>query len=139
VEKICTEPIHSAKLYFFDLGVARYLSKTSAIQAVSPAFGYAFEHFMFCELKAAQSYGLLHTLHYWRSSSDFEVDFLLDERWAIEVKAASTVRSNDLKGLAALSEEIDGLKLTLVYTGEQRQRHGRVSILPWREFLQELW
>lgn len=44
-------------------------------------------------------------LHYWRSTSGFEVDFLLDETVAIEVKAARVIHEKHERGMRALMEE----------------------------------
>lgn len=44
-------------------------------------------------------------LAYWRSTSGFEVDFVLAVETAIEVKAKNPVGERDLRGLRALKEE----------------------------------
>jgi len=44
-------------------------------------------------------------LHYGRSTSGFEVDFILINAVAIGVKAKSVISPQDLKGLRALKEE----------------------------------
>jgi hypothetical protein len=52
-------------------------------------------------------FGLLarQPLAYWRSTSGLEVDFILGDHTAIEVKAKAVVSTSDLKGLRALAEE----------------------------------
>ena len=45
------------------------------------------------------------SLNYWRTPTGLEVDFILDERIAIEVKAKRAISQKDLKGLLALREE----------------------------------
>jgi predicted AAA+ superfamily ATPase len=131
--------IATSKHYLFDLGVARHLAGIGPLTLSGPSFGVALEHFIFRELRSAIDYGLGETLHYWRSTSGFEVDFLLDERIAIEVKAARAVRPADLKGLSALREELPGLVAIVVAMVERPQLEGNVLILPWREFVQRLW
>ena len=45
-------------------------------------------------------------LTFWRSSGGHqEVDFLVGEKFAVEVKATQNVNNRDLKGLRALAEE----------------------------------
>jgi len=133
------KPLATSKLYFFDVGVARHLRSEGRLQLRSPAFGEAFETFLFHELRAWQNYINGGTLHYWRSTSGFEVDFILDERIAIEVKGKENVTVRDLRGLRALREE--GLLADcIVVSLEQRPRIvDGIQILPWRHFLNALW
>lgn len=44
-------------------------------------------------------------MSYWRSTSGFEVDFIIDDHTAIEVKAKENLSLNDIKSLRALAEE----------------------------------
>jgi predicted AAA+ superfamily ATPase len=92
----------SSKFYLFDVGVARHLSGRGPVSERGKDFGDAFEHLMFCELKAACDYRLHTSLEYWRSTSGFEVDFILDGEVAIEIKAKETLSPSDMKGLRAL-------------------------------------
>jgi predicted AAA+ superfamily ATPase len=134
------KPVATEKFYFFDAGVARNLSRAGEISTGTPAFGKALEHLIFLELVAYRDYNLKDaSLHYWRSQSQFEVDFLINETIAIEVKASSRVSLKDLKGLTALAEELR-LERQIVVAGEaERRRVGDVEIIPYGEFLSELW
>lgn len=72
------------------------------------------------------------------------MDFLLDDRaLAIEVKASSRVHEVELKSLAALCEDGPVKKRIVVSLDTQlrelRDQYGPVLILPWREFLAQLW
>ena len=79
------------------------------------------------------------SLSYWRSTSGFEVDFILGDHTAIEVKAKENVSTHDLKSLRALIEE-KKLKRYLCVSLEPRRRNlENVTILPLREFLESLW
>ena len=78
-------------------------------------------------------------LSYWRSTSGFEVDFILGDHTAIEVKAKENLSTQDLKPLRALSEE-KKLKRYLCVSLEPRRRTlDNLMILPVREFLEALW
>ena len=78
-------------------------------------------------------------LSYWRSTSRFEVDFLIGDHTAIEVKAKENVSASELKSLRALAEE-DTFKRYLCVCLEPRVRRvGAVTIMPYRKFLQALW
>jgi uncharacterized protein len=133
--------IEANKFYFFDCGVARHLSERPPVKEKSVDFGDAFEHFVFQELKAYIEYIRPGTpLHYWRSTSGFEVDFILGESVAIEVKASFQAGQKELRGLKALSEEKKMKKYILVCREERaRLENSLYLILPWKIFLFRLW
>jgi uncharacterized protein len=132
------------KFYFFDVGVSNWLARRQP-QPGTPEFGKSFEHLVLLELLAYKSYRSLDLeLHYWRTASGFEVDFLLDGgRVAIEVKSSSRVHVTDLKGLTALSEEMTvGRRLMVSLASEATMlsdRFGEVLNLPLADFVQRLW
>jgi predicted AAA+ superfamily ATPase len=132
--------IETAKFYLFDVGVARAIQKLPPLVPKSTDFGDALEHFIFHELKTyidARQPGC--DLHYWRSTSQFEVDFILGEHTAIEVKATRSVSTRDLKGLTALAEEGVMKHLLLVCQEPTPRKIGKILVLPWSEFLERLW
>jgi predicted AAA+ superfamily ATPase len=132
--------IDTAKFYFFDIGVVRTLRRLPPIVAESADFGEFFEHYIFLELKAWIDYRRPRTrLSYWRSKSGYEVDLVLDDEVAIEVKAATIAQSKHLAGLRALSEEGRPMRSYLVCREERPRRLDEIDILPWREFLERLW
>jgi predicted AAA+ superfamily ATPase len=132
--------IDTAKFYFFDTGVVRALRRLPRIVPEQTEWGEFFEQFIMMELKSWIDYfEPLATLQYWRSTSKYEVDFILDGRIAIEVKSTSRVSAQHLKGLKALSEENICDSYLLVCNEERARREGEFIILPWRIFLDELW
>lgn len=132
------KPLGSSKYYLFDVGVAASLQER-AFRRGTPEFGQGFESWLHQELTAYREYVSNEPMSYWRSTSGFEVDFLLGDHTAIEVKAKENVSPNDLKSLVALAEE-QRFKRYLCVSLEARPRTvGRVSLLPWREFLDALW
>ena len=131
--------ISTAKHYFFDIGVVRHLQHRSGLARRSPEFGEAFESFIFHELSTFIDYTEPMPLAYWRSTSNFEVDFVLADTTAIEVKAKEPVGERDLRGLRALKEEAL-LKHYIVVSLEPRPRTvDGIRILPWQDFLEQLW
>ena len=44
-------------------------------------------------------------LSYWRSTSGFEVDFIIGDHTAVDVKAKENVSAQDVRSLKALAEE----------------------------------
>jgi predicted AAA+ superfamily ATPase len=93
------KPIATPKFYFFDWGVAKHLMGYKLIEVKTPLFGKAFESFIFQELLAYTGYFHKTPLKYWRTKDQKEVDFILNDEIAIEVKAKSTVSKKDLEGL----------------------------------------
>ena len=135
------KPVATAKFYFFDVGVANTLRRTGVIEPGSDAYGRALEHLVFLEVRSWLDYRRRDDpLTYWRSRSQLEVDLVIADAVAIEVKAKSRVSVRDCRGLLALAEEIP-LRRKLVVCHEPRRRrddHG-VEIVPVQQFLQELW
>lgn len=133
------KPIVTPKLYFFDVGVARHLQQRRGLRAGSPEFGEAFEAHLHHELRSYIDTRGDGELCYWRSKSGFEVDFVLNRRTAVEVKAKSAVAQRDLRGLLALREE-QLLERYLCVSLESRPRRSEgIEVLPWRDFLARLW
>ena len=133
------KPISTAKFYFFDPGVVRHLQHRGPCREKSPEFGAAFETYIAHELKAFSDYQGIGDLYYWRSKSGYEVDFILNDRIAIEIKAKPFIQPSDLKGLRALREE-NQLEHYLVVSLETHPRIvDGIGILPWMDFLNRLW
>jgi len=89
-----------------DTGVVRALRRLPPVSEASADFGEFFEHYVFLELRAWIDYRKPRTpLAYWRSRSGYEVDFILDDRIAIEAKATRRVQRKHLRSLRALAEE----------------------------------
>jgi predicted AAA+ superfamily ATPase len=132
--------VATPKFYFFDTGVARVLSRTGEIQQGSKAFGDAFEHLVFLEIKAYLDYSFSNArLSYWRSESKIEVDFVVDSKIAIEAKGTETVTPSHLKGLRALGEDFPDMKKMVVSMEPRRREVDGIRILPLDEFLKDLW
>jgi predicted AAA+ superfamily ATPase len=132
------KPLVSSKYYFFDVGVASAL-QGRLVRPGTPEFGTAFETWLAHELIAWRDYISGEAVSYWRSTSGFEVDFILGDHTAVEAKAKESVSPQDLKSLRALAEE-KKLKRYLCVSLEPRRRQvGEVTVLPWRQFLDDLW
>lgn len=132
------KPLASSKYYFFDVGVVGCLQGRT-FRPGTPEFGEAFETFLAHELVSYRDYVSGESLSFWRSTSGFEVDFILGDHTAVEVKAKENVSPNDLKSLRALAEE-KRLKRYLCVTLEPRRRQiENLTLLPYRTFLQRLW
>lgn len=129
------------KFYLFDVGVAGAITKRTLEEERGEAFGRALEHFVFMELAAHASYKDLHyDIHFWRTKSGLEVDFVLGAgEVAIEVKGASRCDNNDLRPILAFAAEHKP-RLSVVVCNERTERVvNGIRVMPWRTFLAELW
>lgn len=132
----------ASKFYLFDVGVAGILTRRSLAEERGEFFGKAFEHFMLMEILAHRSYAKIdYPVHFWRTKTGLEVDFILgDGETALEVKGVSRVDAKDLRALRVFADEQHPRK-TLVVCNEREERmlDNGLQILPWRNFLDQLW
>ena len=134
--------IGAPKFYFFDVGVVSSLTRRQKVEPGTELFGRAFEHFLFLEISAYSDYsGKFYPLTYWRTTSGFEVDFILgDNEVAIEAKATKLVQDAHLKGLRAFREEFKTRRAIVVSLDPNlRKLSSGIEIMPWNTFLSDLW
>jgi len=132
------KPLASSKYYLFDVGVVSALQGRE-FRPGTPEFGEAFETYLLHELVSYGDYVSGGSLSYWRSTSGFEVDFIIGDHTAVEVKAKENLSPHDVKPLLMLAEE-KKLKRYLCVSLEPRMRKfDTLTILPWRDFLEALW
>jgi predicted AAA+ superfamily ATPase len=131
----------ASKFYLFDVGIAGIITHRRVEEARGETFGKAFEHFLLMELLAYRSYSDLDfPLHFWRTKNGLEVDFILgDGEVAVEIKGASQLNSNDLRPLKAFAEEFHPRKAIVVCNETAKRIAGGIHIVPWKEFLDDLW
>ena len=134
------KPISTAKFYFCDPGVVNALSGTKAVDRNSNLYGSLFEQWIAMELVAYLSYRRIKDkLYFWRTEDKVEVDFVVENCIAIEVKSAAKVTGSDLRGLMQLMDE----KLVSHYyiiTNDPIDRiQDNVHHLHWRSFMRKLW
>ena len=106
----------------------------------------SFEQFIFQEILCAKDYlNKDGEIKYWRSTSQFEVDFIIDnfkfeKNVAIEVKATEQVHAGHLNGLLALKEE-KLIKNLIIVSLDKKTRvlENGIVVLPWKIFLAHLW
>jgi predicted AAA+ superfamily ATPase len=133
------------KFYYFDVGVSNLLTGRDKIAKGTPEYGKAMEHFVFTELIAYKDYrNQQFELFYWRSTSQFEVDFILQLKSkkliGIEVKATNHVDQHDFKGFKAFEEDFK-LSKKIIVCNEKRERliGGEYQALPLLNFCEMLW
>lgn len=133
--------ILAPKFYYFDVGVANYLSNRKNIQQGTDAFGHSFEHLIIQELIAYLNYNNSdEALTYWRTSSGYEVDAIIGHgRIAIEIKSSNEVNTRHLKGLKAFLEDFQQARTIVVSMDKYKRILNGIEIYPANEFLKELW
>ena len=133
--------ILTEKFYFFDMGVANYLARRQPLPG-SSEFGKSFEHYILMELRAYQTYRNPELpITFWRTSTGTEVDFILgDKELALEIKSSKRIHEEDLRGLKIIEEDGKvGHRVVVSMEEEPRTVAGGIVILPWRQFLKNLW
>ena len=132
--------ISTAKFYYFDLGIKNVLAKIDGVPENTDIFGNLFEHFMALELRAYLSYRRIRkSLCYWQSKNGQEVDFVIGDDIALEVKSSNNIQDKHLKGLKALAEENLCKKYILVSQDTINRNKDNINILYWKDFLTRLW
>ena len=65
---------------------------------------------------------------------------ILDNRWALEIKGATSIKDKHLKGMRALKEEGHIQNFAAVSCDRhQRKTKDNITIFPWKRFLEHLW
>jgi predicted AAA+ superfamily ATPase len=145
IESKKRKAIRTGKFYLFDNGVRNSLLRLENLDRNSDNYGLMFEAFLAQELQAYISYRRLkRDLCFWRSTSQFEVDFVVGREIAIDVKSSDHATNRDLKGLKALAEEGIFSKFYLVSQDEVEKEVSiggdfKVQMLHWKNFLSKLW
>lgn len=136
--------ISTAKFYLFDTGVTNSLLHRKWTESGTIEFGELFEQFIINEILAYKSYAREDWgLSYWRSTSQFEVDLILDNHQkhiAIEIKGKNKVTKKDCSGLLAFEDDIQLYRKIIIYTGDRvRKLENGIELLPYKEFFKQLW
>jgi len=130
------------KFYLFDTGVFRTLRPRGPLDKQEEIEGAALEGLVAQHLKAWVDYSVSsHTLSFWRTRSGVEVDFVVygpKDMWAIEVKNAKRVSSNDTKHLETFLKDYPMAKALLLYRGTEYIQLKNVLCIPCEDFLRRL-
>jgi len=83
-------------------------------------------------------------LCFWRSTHPYEVDFVIGNKVAIEVKSTTHTTSRHLMGLKALAEEGIFEDFYLISQAPVERvipiaGGAKARIIPWKSFLEALW
>ena len=129
-----------SKFYFFDTGVANFLSERLPLAENHSEIGASFEQFMILEIRAYISYSQKNeSLSYWRVK-DCEVDLIVGKKLALEFKMSKVVKNQFFRGLKALKEENLVQKFLLIGRFSHEGVHDSgISYMPYDVFLNKLW
>ncbi|MBL7663073.1 ATP-binding protein [bacterium] len=132
--------ISTAKFYLFDTGVTNTLARVKHLERNSNLYGRAFEQFIAMELRAALSYHRVpEELTFWRTYEKHEVDFVIGEQFAVEVKATVKSSDRDAKSLRLFADETSVPRLYLVSQDPIERVDGRLHFIHFEKFLKNLW
>lgn len=136
------ETVTHPKFYYFDAGVFRFLRSVGPLDSESEMNGVALEGLVAQHIRAWSDYqGASNDLFYWRTRHGVEVDFIIygkNNFWAIEVKNASRVHAQDVRGLQAFCRDYPEAKPILLYRGEHRLKIENIDCMSVTEFLKNL-
>ncbi len=128
------------KFYFFDTGITHILAQTETLDRNSDLYGKSFEQWVMMEVRAYNSYARKHQeLQYWRSRNGLEVDIIVGNHTAIEVKSTKKIAPSDLKGIKALKDEKFFKKYFVVSHDINDKILDHVECRHWKVFMKKLW
>ena len=136
--------VKSAKLYFYDTGLATWLLNIDEENQLQSHFaiGGLFENLIISEyLKNRFNQGLRPKGYFWRDQQQKEVDLILDVNSpiGIEIKAGKTISSDYFSNLLYLSGIVDTKPaLKVIYGGDSFQDRSGIQVLPWSR-MNEAW
>jgi len=131
-----------SKFYFFDAGIFKTLRPRGPLDRKEEIEGPALEGLVLQHLKAwVAAQPEIHTIHFWRTRSGVEVDFIVygpHGFWALEVKNSSSVSPKDVQSLQVFPEEYPECVPLLLYRGKERTMMNGILCIPCEEFLLQL-
>lgn len=140
MKSVKRKAISTSKFYLFDSGVTHALTGTKILDRNSDLYGRSFEHWIALELKTYLDYHRINdTLCFWQSKHQHEVDFIIGDHTAIEVKASRKISPRDLKNLKLLQEENICQQFILVSDDPIEIKEDNIWCLHWKTFMSLLW
>ena len=134
--------VSHAKFYYFDTGVYRALRPAGPLDRREEIEGSCLETLVFQELRALNDYlDLGYRIHFWRTSTGAEVDFVLyGERGlvAIEVKRARRATRKDLSGLSLFKADYPSARCVMLFGGERGEYLDGIELIPFEEGFRSL-
>ena len=124
-----------------DTGLACYLQRISSPEALaaSPMHGAFFESYCFNMIKGfCAALQMVPNFYHWRTLAGAEVDIIAEIDgvfYPIEVKAATTISKNDVRGITSFRETYPQLRIAngiVIYAGDECHRITKdIIAVPW--------
>jgi len=120
--------IQAPKVYLNDSGLLAHLlaATIDRVQTEGNLAGTLLENFAVMELRKQTTWSTIQPeIFYWRTASGQEVDVVLEDRAGrvagVEIKAAATLGSNDVRGLQTLANTVgkNWVRGVVLYTGAE--------------------
>jgi predicted AAA+ superfamily ATPase len=132
--------VSTSKFYFFDVGVANHLRKSGGSIPDSEYSGSLFEHFIIQEVRAALQYFNINSpLQFWRTRTKLELDLIVPNILALEIKSTRQTSPKMTKTLKQFSEEHPFKNYFLVSRDPVDKKEGKIDLLYYENFLRKLW
>jgi len=131
--------IKSPKLYFLDTGLLCYLLRIRSPEGlrIHALYGSVFESYVISELiKNYANRGENHPLYFWRDSSGYGIDVVIDhgqDLLPLEIKAVQTVSRDFFKNLDYW-RKISGQPespAALIYGGDENYVRSKACVYSW--------
>jgi len=111
------------KIYYYDLGLRNFLFRNFELIDLRPDKGQLFENFIFRELL---EFVRLDQIKFWRTQNKNEIDFIIDDKYAFEVKFnIDTFSMNKYK---VFMNSYEDFQFNIIYhTGKGIKKHPGVN------------
>ncbi|OFZ47642.1 MAG: hypothetical protein A2381_09500 [Bdellovibrionales bacterium RIFOXYB1_FULL_37_110] len=132
--------ISSSKFYFFDTGILNALVGRKTLHEKGEEFGNLFEHFIFNELESYRDYYSQDcSFSFWRLEKECEVDFIINNEIALEVKSSNHIHKDHLKSLMSFSDDFKVKRKIIVSRDPDKRTIDQIELIPYQDFLTDLW
>lgn len=112
------------KAYFYDLGLRNFLIRNFDIIDLRPDKGEVYENFIFRELL---EFARLDQIKFWRTQNKNEVDFIVDDKYAFEVKYS--IDSFSLSKYQLFRQAYEKIQFHIVYhTGTNGKKYTAIHL-----------
>ncbi len=130
------------KFYYFDSGVYSSIRPSGPLDKPEEIAGHAIETLVAQHLRAWLDYSKKEgELFFWRTKSGLEVDFIIYGDigfYAIEVKNAKNLNSQDLRGLKEFKKDYPESQCIILYRGKEKRLKDEILCYPLEDFLRQL-
>lgn len=133
------------KFYYFDTGVARSLSKRTALELKPSSFEYGdlFEQFLILEMHRLNSYNELdYSFSYMQTNNNLEVDIIIERPGQptamVEITSSENSDEEDIKSLLSLKKDYPQFEYFVLSNNKDEKIKNGIRTMPWRDGLKAL-